>query len=400
MRLGICSNFANGVGGSEIVIHHIAKRLVKNYNYEVLVFAFNIDKEVVYEGVKYIKWQKSFYFFKQLKESNLDHLFIYSDSFWGFKDIISEVGMGALCNTRLSVALLGMNAMSQNEVLYKRFKEVHRKFRVITHSSFYDDYKKCQEDGIPVTVIPNGVEISEFSGGTITNKVFREKYDIKSKYILLSVGNFFFGKGQEYLPDICNKLACPKFDMVDVSGKNYPKHLGGYDQNDFCLVSISHSIKYPHEKTFLNKFKEKLKAQKYSFEYKILRDIPREDVVAAFKAAYIFLFTSLKEVFPLVILEAMASSTPWVSMNVGSLEEFRGGLDGGYSPGCLVYNSDHDSKGYKTITPEIIDEYAKDIDWLLREYDGRIDMAGVGDDMVESKYNWDKIVELYHNVFI
>ena len=75
MRLGICSNFSfPSVGGSEVVIHHIAKRLVKDYDYEVIVFAFNVDKEVIYEGVKYIKCQKGVFFLNQINEC--DHLFI------------------------------------------------------------------------------------------------------------------------------------------------------------------------------------------------------------------------------------------------------------------------------------------------------------------------------------
>tara|TARA_Y100000310_G_scaffold57488_2_gene52691 strand:+ start:25023 stop:26222 length:1200 start_codon:yes stop_codon:yes gene_type:complete len=399
MRLGICSNFSYpSVGGSEVVVHQIAKRLVKEYGYEVVVFAFNVDKEIVHEGVKYTKCEKNFYFFNQIKHNNLDHLFIYSDSFWEFKNIISEQGIAALKDLRLSIGLLGMNAMREDKKLYEQFKKHHRKFRVITHSTFYDDYKKCREDNIPVTVIPNGVDVEEFSGKLDVLRSFKEKYGINSKHIILNVANFFFGKGQVYLPKICNKLACPKFGIP--RGGKYPKNMGGHGRNDFCLVSISNTVKYPHEKMFLDRFERGLEAQEHKFEYKVLRDIPREDVVDAFMASYAFLFTSLKEVFPLVILEAMAAHTPWVSMNVGCLEEYAGGLSGLCSPGYVIRNDKLDAKGNKVITTEIIDEYANCVNMLLSEFEIRADMAGAGNDLVESKYTWEKIVELYHNVFI
>ena len=57
-----------------------------------------------------------------------------------------------------------------------------------------------------------------------------------------------------------------------------------------------------------------------------LQNISREDTVAAFQQADIFLFGSQIEAFPIVILEAKASKTPFVSTNCGNVKELKGGI--------------------------------------------------------------------------
>lgn len=51
-----------------------------------------------------------------------------------------------------------------------------------------------------------------------------------------------------------------------------------------------------------------------------------EAVIRALAAAELFLFTSRVECAPLVILEAMAAGTPWVSFDVGNVSELAGGI--------------------------------------------------------------------------
>jgi glycosyltransferase involved in cell wall biosynthesis len=391
MRLGFFCNFSHRhVGGSEIVLKHISERLVKNYNYEVNVYSFSCDASFQDNGVNYFRCDRGDGFISQVSQN--DCIMVYSDSFWEFDTLVKNIDR---VNCKICVALVGAYHLQSHPEIFSLLKNNTNRFNLITHSSLNSDYKWCQSVGLGVRVIPNGVDLSEFENNKVN---FREKYDIKANNIILNVSSFFFGKGQVYLPKICDKLACPKFGTP--KGVKCPRDMRGYGRSgDFCLVSISNTVKYPHEKMFLDRFKRTLEKQEYEFEYKVLRDIPREDVVAAFLFSSVFLFTSLKEVSPIVILEAMASGTPWVSMDVGCLEEYIGGLDGITSPGNLIRNNKLDVKGNKVITTEIISEYASCVNSLLSEYEIRSEMARAGNDLVESKYSWDKIVELYHNVF-
>lgn len=73
-------------------------------------------------------------------------------------------------------------------------------------------------------------------------------------------------------------------------------------------------------------------------------------VAAAIAAADLFLFTSTVECAPLVILEAMAAGTPWVSYDVGNVSELPGGLVAGtraelVSAAAQILDGEHPNLG-------------------------------------------------------
>jgi glycosyltransferase involved in cell wall biosynthesis len=58
----------------------------------------------------------------------------------------------------------------------------------------------------------------------------------------------------------------------------------------------------------------------------LLSDLSRSDVFAAIAASDVVVLTSHHEASPLVLLEAMAASVPWVSVDVGCVRDYTGGL--------------------------------------------------------------------------
>jgi glycosyltransferase involved in cell wall biosynthesis len=228
-----------------------------------------------------------------------------------------------------------------------------------------DDYKWCISNDLPVTVVPNGVNLSEFDDNTID---FLEKYGIKEKYVFLNVSNFFYGKGQEALVDI---------------GTHFVR---GEIKDNYVIVQISNSINYPYDKRFLENCKKESRDKNVNIKF--LRDIPREDVVAAFKSAGMFLFTSRKEICPLVILESQAASLPWASMDVGNVKERDGGK--------VILYTDEDDKGYKIINRQTICSYVVRVITVFEEEGEELSIAGRKG--VES-LDWQNIVPLYNKVF-
>jgi glycosyltransferase involved in cell wall biosynthesis len=67
-------------------------------------------------------------------------------------------------------------------------------------------------------------------------------------------------------------------------------------------------------------------ARRYSRVLKVVDGSAPGAALEAVAAADLFLFTSQVECAPLVILEAMAAGTPWVSYPVGNVEELPGGI--------------------------------------------------------------------------
>ena len=229
----------------------------------------------------------------------------------------------------------------------------------ITHSDG-EDYKWAVEKGFEPTIIRNGISIEEFENNKIN---FREKYQIKEKYLVLNISNYFFGKGQEHFIDIAQAYS---------------------EKKDFVFVQISNTIKYPYDLRFLNRCKNKSKGLNVIF----LRDIPREDVIAAFKGADVFLFTSKKEVAPIVILEARAASLPFVSLKVGDID--KGGI--------VINPQSYDSKGYAILTPDLVKHMIYGINYLTTKKNLKMGIIEESNaDILER--DWKNIVPLYSKVF-
>ncbi len=363
VRLGIYSNFSwPHVGGTEEVLKNIAERMVNDYGFDVTVSSYSVDKYQIYKNVKYEKCPKGRDLIDNI--NYFDIIFIYSDSFWGFPNILKNI---RFIDPKIFLAPVGMYDLLGNPERFKIFKENIDKFQIITHSNTYQDYKACVENDFPVTFIPNGVNIEEFDNNNID---FRKKYNLENKKILLCVSNFFYGKGQQYLPDI-------GLELIKRCFKN------------FVFVLISSSIKYPYEKLFMDRCKKKFKSTKVPNLF--LRNIPREDVVAAFKHSDAFVFPSRKEVAPIVILESMAASLPWAAMSVGSIPDI---MDGGDFVGYYEV----DEKGYKVFTPEVVQTFAG----IVHNMAGSIIREEVGKEgrkIVEENHDWNKICKQYYEIF-
>ena len=362
VKLGIYSNFSHPhEGGSEQVLKNISERMVSDYNFDVTSFSYSTNNSIIHKNVKYEKCPKGQDLINNI--NNFDIIYVYSDSFWGWPTILDNINS---IKPKIFLAPVGMYDMLGNPERFEIFKNNINKFQIITHSDTYQDYKTCIDNNFPIKVIPNGVNIEEFDNNGID---FREKYHLENKKILLSVGNFFYAKGQEYLPDI-------GLELIRRCFKN------------FIFVLISSSIKYPYEKLFMDRCFKKFESTKVP--YLSLRNIPREDVVAAFKHSDAFVFPSRKEVAPIVILESMAASLPWAAVGVGNIPYLEGGE--------RIEPLKIDEKGYKVLTLSDIHTFASVVDnmanSIIREAVGK-----EGRKEVEEKYNWKKICKQYYEIF-
>ena len=119
-----------------------------------------------------------------------------------------------------------------------------------------------------------------------------------------------------------------------------------------------------------------LKEQAAGLNIKFLTDIPREDTVAAYHEADIFLFASSVEASPLVILEAKASKTPFVSTDCGNVKEWEGGIVCGAN------------------------EISTNANKILDNEKLRKRLAADGYKEWEEKHTWGAIIEKYENLFV
>lgn len=213
----------------------------------------------------------------------------------------------------------------------------------IYHSSVYKDYEFALLHGFQNSVvIPNGVDEEEFSKKSKID--FHEKYGIETPYMGLCVANFYGGKGQDRVVEAVRQVNRKDFTMV----------LIGKDGDEL----------------------QNLKRQAEGLNVHFLVDIPREDTVAAYHVADIFLFGSYIEASPLVIIEAKASRTPFVSTDCGNVKEWKGGI---------------------VCSPA---EMAENVNKILNDESLRKQLAEEGYREWKERLTWEAIVDKYEDLYL
>lgn len=97
-------------------------------------------------------------------------------------------------------------------------------------------------------------------------------------------------------------------------------------------------------------------------------------VASAVAGADLFLFTSRVECAPLVILEAMAAGTPWVSYDVGNVSELAGGL--------------------------VVGSFEELVGAARQVLDGSLPELGAqGREAWEARHRWEDVVPHYESIF-
>ena len=361
MKIAICCNHSYPhVGGSEIVIQKIAESLTKFYNHKISILSKTVENISFheYKNITYYKVDENYNkFFQTIENIKPDIIFVYSDYFIHWQSILLNIDK---YKSKIFIALVGANYTRSSETNKDIFVKKSNKIKIITHSDNYEDSSFCKENLLNYSIIPNFIDMEEFN----IDMSFKIKYNIpKEKEIILNVANFFPGKGQEYIPEILS--------YINMKNK--------------IFVSIASREPLLYAKTASLRVESAL--SKKNIPFLLLKDIPREAVIASFKESKIFLFSSQKEVAPLVILEAQAAGLPWVSMDVGNLKELNGGIfaraksynDFGLIPDCK--------------------DFATNIQYLLQNQDQCEKYSKLGKEQISSNFRLEEISKKYDVLF-
>jgi glycosyltransferase involved in cell wall biosynthesis len=159
-----------------------------------------------------------------------------------------------------------------------------------------EEYKRL---GIPqekITYIPNGIDTKKFADKQNERAEFSDKYGIPDgRRILLSVGRNHPKKGFQYIPEIAQRL----LRMRD----------------DFIWVVIGNAVRSLSDEVREKKLQKRiiLIDQIGADNDSTQSEFPKKDIIAAYKAADVFVFPTLLETFGIVIVEALAAGLPIVT---------------------------------------------------------------------------------------
>jgi len=230
---------------------------------------------------------------------------------------------------------------------FRRLPSVLRRYDHIVYlSDNYRDKQFGDRNGIKhFSVIGNGASDEEFLN---PKSGFRTEYGITTSLMFLCVSNYGPGKNQKMVLRAYQQANVPDSTLVFI----------GSELNDYA-----------------NRLQYLVNGQNNTI--RLLAHVPREKVIAAYHEADLFLFGSVVECFPLVIIEAMASRTPFISTDVGCVRSLPGGV--------VVYSVEEMANVIRRLAD-------KGREWQL--------LSNAGREAWEQRYRWEKIVDQYEALYL
>lgn len=352
------------VGGSEEVVRQISERLALR-GHDVTV-ATSIDQNRTcgrFNGVDVVGFDISGNQVKGIKGSDVrryqefvidnqfDVIMNYAAQTWATDLLFDGLDRTPAVKILAPCGFSGLRTMKARIFYWNYFRKLPKAMRrydlLIYHSAGYLDKQFGDRHGINnYRIIPNAADLAEFNR---VQHSFRLKYGIETPYMLLNVSNHYKLKGHSLVIDAFEALG----------------------RDDVTLVILGHGAK-----SMSSCVDQCERAARRNPRIKVL-EVPRQDVIAAFKGADVFVFGSRIECFPLVVLEAMSAGLPFVSTDCGNVAEL---------PGGVVVSS----------APEM----ARTVDSFLRNEETVQRLRRQGLESVRERFNWDVVVTQYEEAYI
>jgi len=357
--------YAPHVGGSELVVQQVSERLARRGHDVTVATSFDPGRDwKELNGVRVETFRASGSLALGLEGRDLgrystflegwsgDLMLNYGTSNWATDAAFARVlaGAGGLVSLLAPVGLgpLGEDLQSCTRGYGNYFGTIlplvlPRYDAVIYHSGGYKDARFGRRLGLRNgTVVPNGVPAEEFDAPPALD--FRARHGITTPFLAICVANFYPAKGHLRLIEAVRQLARPDLTTV--------------------LIGRDGAALQPARE-----------AARDLPGLRFLTTATRAETIAAYHAADLFLFASEVECFPLVILEAMASRTPFVSTDCGNVGELPGGL---------------------VCPPEAM---AREAGRLLDDAAARSALGDAGHAAWRERYTWEGVVDRYEALY-
>lgn len=239
---------------------------------------------------------------------------------------------------------------------------------LVFHASSYRDIEFArQHDLCKLRVIPNGASETEFSHLSVS---FRQDFNIPEHAILLlTVGSHTGQKGHRASIQAFRSARIDQAVLV-IIGNRLSQH-GCARECDW-------------RSTWLNLMARGEKRV-------LVLDLPRPQVVAAYQAADLFIFPSNIEYSPIVLFEAMASRTPFLSSDCGNAAEIATWGGGG-----MIVPSVQKPYGRVEVDPSIL---ARAMEDLMADPTRRDQLAQAGYHAWQERFTWEKIALEYESLY-
>jgi glycosyltransferase involved in cell wall biosynthesis len=132
------------------------------------------------------------------------------------------------------------------------------------------------------------------------------------------------------------------------------------------------------------------RASAQPFRRVILIDLSRQDLIQAYLAADLFVFASRIEYSPLVLFEAAAAGTPFLTVPVGNADEIVRWTGGG-----MLCEAAKDSRGYTRVDPETL---AREMAGCMKDREGLSRLGATARERWRNYFTWKVVAGYYEDI--
>ncbi len=290
---------------------------------------------------------------------------------------------------------------------FARLPDVLRSYdHLVFHAENYRDINFARQHGLTSwSVIPNGASKVEFENPDPT---FRQRFNIPADMpLLLTIGTHTGTKGHRLALEAFQRLKIPKAVLIIIGNTTEePANLWSRALRPILGAVKRGNVRRAGEiihQTFnggsgsgcladCRMRAAEINRNQAPNKQVLLLDLPRKEVISALHAADLFIFGSNIEYSPLVLFEAMASRTPFLTLACGNAAEIVEWSNGG----GLLAPTIQKNQGYVDGNPS---SFANLADELLADPDRLQAMGASGYAAWKAKYMWEKIAVLYEALY-
>ena len=407
MRILICSEFyAPSVGGTQKVLQEISENLAR-LGHEVTVATsfmaerpytelngvkicqFKIAGNLVYGMQGEIEAYRHF-----VVAGDFDALLVKAAQQWVFDALLPVLHEIKYRKVHIPCGYSGLY-QSEYKDYFQQMPSVLRQLdHLIFYATSYRDLPFAREHGIQhYSVIPNGA--SEFEFSMPPDVDIRGKLLIPEKnFVFLTVGNPPLPKGHFEVVQAYEKLRLPFGSTLILNGCYTAQENPFQWSISLQVLSALKQIKrkifpppLPRPKSFADTI---CAIRLQPGKRVIIADLSRQDLLAAFFEANLFVFASRVEYSPLVLFEAAAAGLPFLSVPAGNAAEIAQWTGAGE-----ICPADADDQGYLRANPSVL---AGHMERLAMDQQRLKQLGTTGRQSWRERFTWEEIARQYERV--
>jgi len=281
---------------------------------------------------------------------------------------------------------------------YRQIPEVLRKFdHLIFYAQSYRDIDFARAHGITdFSFVPNGADETEFESPG--DPEIRARLGLSADdFVFLTVGSPIVGKGHRKVAEAFARLEIgSRRAVLILNGRHSPDLLRPANfawarRLAARLRSVWRPAGHADPRVEWKELRRSIAQANVQANKRVLQtDLTRGELVDAFKAADLFVFASNVEYSPLVLFEAAAAGTPFLSVPVGNAEEIARWTGGG-----IICPADKDRRGYIRVDSRVL---AEEMRRCMNDASLLAGLGKAGKENWRARFTWKKIARDYEAI--